>query len=241
MMVAVTPHQSKKTRLADMTHAELVVAAYKWLLRETVCGVAFREYKSSRFSTELPDVIGFDTHGESYVIECKASRADFHADASKPFRVEPATGMGVYRYYCCPVDLIRKQELPRSWGLIYVNDSMESWIAHDPYAPSEELVYKFERNKVAEYKVMYSALRRLDLRGRLEELYDKAVSRIAAPQIGKPRAESDSVWCKKSNPNQKVTVLEDSTGHVVSVRSVKTGIADKIKADKFYREYEVCK
>lgn len=223
-----------------MTHAEVVESAYQWLKSETKCGVALKEYKSSRFSTELPDVIGFDGDGVSYVIECKASRADFLADAGKCFRQDPDKGMGRQRYYCCPEKMLAIEEMPRLWGLIYVNDEGRAYIAHDPYEPEDGFVRRFERNVKAEYMVMYSALRRLDLRGRLEEIHDRVAAKASAgaPKIarGTGRASIGEVWCKKSNPNQQfaVTFVND---HLIEARSMKTGSLDRWKSDKFYREY----
>lgn len=223
-----------------MTHAEVVEAAYRWLKSETKCGVALKEYKSSRFSTELPDVIGFDGDGISYVIECKASRADFLADAAKFFRQEPEKGMGQQRYYCCPETMLTVAEMPRMWGLIYVNEEGRAYIKHDPYVMQDGMVRRFERNVKAEYSIMYSALYRMDLRGRLEELHDKAAKRASAgaPKIarGTGRASVGEVWCKKNNPNQQfaVTFVND---HLIEARSMKTGSLDRWKSDKFYREY----
>lgn len=71
----------------------------------------------------MPDAIGFraGVHKEaSVVVEVKVSRSDFLADQKKPHRVEPATGMGVYRYYMAPEGLIKVEELPMLWGLIEV-------------------------------------------------------------------------------------------------------------------------
>jgi hypothetical protein len=52
------------------------------------------------------------------LIECKISRADFLADREKPFRKDPAQGMGCERFYLTPQGLIRVDELPRTWGLL---------------------------------------------------------------------------------------------------------------------------
>lgn len=55
------------------------------------------------------------------VLEAKTSRSDFLADRKKPHRIDPASGMGRWRYYICPTDLIKPEDLPEKWGLIYVN------------------------------------------------------------------------------------------------------------------------
>ena len=74
-------------------------------------------------NNELPDVIGFGASDRSIVIECKVSRGDFLKDKYKQFRMVPEMGMGSERYYCCPKDLIKPEELPDNWGLIYVYPS----------------------------------------------------------------------------------------------------------------------
>lgn len=66
---------------------------------------------------ELPDVIGFDIWGKSWVLECKVSRSDFLNDRKKPFRIEPESGLGAHRMYVAPPGIIHEHELPDGWGL----------------------------------------------------------------------------------------------------------------------------
>lgn len=76
---------------------------------------------------ENPDVFGV-RHGlrghdvGTILLEAKTSRSDFLIDRKKPHRTDPATGMGKWRYYICPTDLIKVTDLPEKWGLIYVNE-----------------------------------------------------------------------------------------------------------------------
>src|ERR1700743_1391059 len=104
-----------------LTHSELVQIAYRWVLKNGSCGVAFKELVTLG-SNEIPDVIGFGAWEHSVLIECKVSRSDFLADKHKSFRKEPHLGMGNQRFYCCPTGLIKVEELPEGWGLIYVNE-----------------------------------------------------------------------------------------------------------------------
>lgn len=76
---------------------------------------------SGGWCPERVDAILFST-GSSYMIETKISRADFFADSSKDFRINPEKGVGRYRYYACPEGLILPEELPSKWGLIYVRE-----------------------------------------------------------------------------------------------------------------------
>jgi hypothetical protein len=129
--MSATP-QTKQVKLRDvpvMTHTECVAAATLYLNKR--CKVVLPEFYSH--NDELPDVIGFN-HGfirnykydggvYSTLIECKISRGDFLKDKKKNFRMFPEKGMGDLRYYCCPKDLIRKEEVPEGWGLLYVYPS----------------------------------------------------------------------------------------------------------------------
>jgi hypothetical protein len=159
-----------------LSHANLVTAAYKWVLKNGACGVAFREFRTNCCNGEHPDVIGFNSGG-SVLIECKASRADFFADRNKSFRQTPALGMGDIRYYCCPKGLLKKEELPEGWGLLEVDNTGKAKASRplvrllNDYGNEYTTDYRHEKNLKAEHELMYSALRRLHLRGRIEEVY----------------------------------------------------------------------
>lgn len=98
-----------------MTHAELVERARIWLAKKHPVAVT-----EIGIVGEEPDAIGWQGKITT-LIECKASRADFKSDASKPFRREPARGIGNYRYYMTPPGLVRVEELPERWGLLEVH------------------------------------------------------------------------------------------------------------------------
>lgn len=155
-----------------MTHQELVEIGYTWVMSK--CGVAFKELNAATGNGEIPDVIGF-TSGESFLIECKANRSDFLVDKKKTFRIRPETGMGKFRFFLCPKGLISVDELPNNWGLIYVNEKGKAKCVHNPFGKGN--IYSiwncFERDILAEQRLMYSALRRLHIRGRIDEIYDK--------------------------------------------------------------------
>lgn len=159
------------------THKDLVNISHKWVLNNASCGVAFKEL-SCAGSNEIPDVIGFGGWEHSVLIECKVSRSDFLSDKNKSFRKDPKLGMGTQRLYCCPTGLIKINELPEGWGLIYVNEKGKALLQHSasipcPEYPNSRRHYKHERNVQAERGIMYSALRRLHIRGRIEEIYSK--------------------------------------------------------------------
>src|SRR6516164_9693821 len=97
-------------------HAQLVARAVEWLRYQYGCGVILSEQYCA--SGEVPDVIGWKGQCKSVLVECKVSRADFLADASKPFRLNPEEALGSQRFYLAPDGLIRPDELPASWGLL---------------------------------------------------------------------------------------------------------------------------
>jgi Holliday junction resolvase len=176
-----------------MTHKKLVEIAYRWMLKNAGVGIAFKELKS--LDREIPDVIGFDSW-QSVLIECKVSRSDFVKDKKKKHREQ---GMGTWRFYCCPAGLIKKEELPEKWGLIYVNEKGKARIEYDcrkkqVLVPAshykangsddemEEITQwayenKFDPDSQAERRMMYTALRRLFIKGHMKHIYDKQYNR----------------------------------------------------------------
>lgn len=167
-----------------MTHKELIPIAYKYVLKNCSCGVAFKELNSLACNGECPDVIGFGAWGHSVLIECKVSRSDFLADRKKSFRQVPELGMGSQRFYMCPDNLIKKEEIPEGWGLIYVNSNGKPKCVYSPYKGNIEVrTIALEKNIKAEHGIMYSALRRLFIKGHLESIYDKDYQHKSVEEI----------------------------------------------------------
>jgi hypothetical protein len=98
-----------------VTHAQLTAKAVEWL-RHYGCGIVLSE--QACVSGEVPDAIGWRGVCRSVVVECKLSRADFRADRAKPFRQNPALGLGCERWYLTPAGLLSPSELPQHWGLL---------------------------------------------------------------------------------------------------------------------------
>lgn len=175
-----------------MTHKELVTAAYKWVLKSGGMTIAFKELYS--LAREKPDVIGFNGW-ESAVIECKASRGDFLGDKKKNHR-KHGKGMGNWRFYCCPKGMIKKEELPEKWGLIYINENGKARIEYDCrkktvkqectaeweikeypegfyWRTETDYGNKFEPDTTEERRVMFTVIRRLFIKGYVKHIYDK--------------------------------------------------------------------
>lgn len=155
--------------MTEYTHSDLVKIAEKWLLQR--CGFVFTELSTG--ITETPDNIGF-RHEASILIECKASWSDFRADRFKIFRKNPWMGVGLFRYFLCPKDLIKPEDLPDKWGLLWVNDKgkVSKKVGPDGNVWSANRTFMFqERNVLNEMALMYSALRRLELQGVMPLIY----------------------------------------------------------------------
>ncbi|MGA2688150.1 MAG: hypothetical protein ABSE85_08780 [Candidatus Korobacteraceae bacterium] len=101
---------------SETKHAQLVARAADWLRHRYGCGIVLSEQYC--VTGEVPDVIGWKASCQSVLVECKASRGDFLADASKPFRLHPEDGLGSRRLYCAPSGMIAREELPKHWGLL---------------------------------------------------------------------------------------------------------------------------
>jgi hypothetical protein len=105
-----------KTSRDEAKHAQLIARAVEWLRRRYKCGIILSEQYCA--TGEVPDVIAWKGHCKSVLVECKVSRADFLADAGKPFRQKSEEGMGSQRFYMAPASVIRAEELPKHWGLL---------------------------------------------------------------------------------------------------------------------------
>lgn len=101
-----------------MTHLRLIDEAVRWLRSKYRCGIVLSEQSCS--SGEIPDAIGWKGRNHSVVIECKTSRADFLADSSKPWRINPDCALGCERFYLAPAGMISIEELPPNWGLLEI-------------------------------------------------------------------------------------------------------------------------
>jgi hypothetical protein len=130
-----------------LQHAALVALAGKWLQKR--CSVVITEMQSGSY--EQADAIGWGG-GFSYLVECKASRSDFLADAKKSFRQHPESGMGYYRWFMSPLGMLSTDELPRGWGLIEVGARVREVKKPQPF---------YTYNRQHENNLLISALRRV--------------------------------------------------------------------------------
>lgn len=155
-----------------MNHTELCLRADKWLKSQgwkVVIHDSFRAYVSSG---EQPDCIAWKD-GVSILIECKTSRADFLSDKNKPFRKDSSKGMGDWRFYFCPPDIIKVEDLPNGWGLLYAMPKTVKKIQGFPSNVNWHNKKPFQGSLKNENQMLVSALRRFAVRGKLDTIYEK--------------------------------------------------------------------
>lgn len=134
-----------------MQHATLVQLGVRWLSRQ--CSVVL--YEAAAVKKEVPDVIGW-AGPRAVLIECKVSRADFLRDAVKVTRANPKKGMAHRRYYLCPAGVIRLEDLPAKWGLL--------WAEKGRVTVQREAKGFPQRNLIAEVEFLSAMLRRAQIR-----------------------------------------------------------------------------
>ena len=132
---------------AKPTHDKLVQIAANWLKK--TCSVVVTELATIG---EEPDAIGWKSTF-STLVECKVSRSDFLADRKKWFRANPEHGIGAFRYFMTPPDIIRVDELPKKWGLLVLEKTRVRVLR------KAEQIY--EINQRHEVNILLSTIRRL--------------------------------------------------------------------------------
>jgi hypothetical protein len=106
----------------DVSHADLVIRASRYLSGYCNCNPVFTEQGSAQ-AREMPDAIGWTT-SKCYVIECKTCVADCTADKIKPSRKDENAGLGDFRFYLLTLKLFERIEqkldlyIPEKWGIL---------------------------------------------------------------------------------------------------------------------------
>lgn len=160
----------------EPTHSDLVELGVRYAKRIGFAVVASELHTWG--CREQADVVGFRLNS-SILIEAKCSRSDFRADARKPERT--AGGLGIYRFYLCPANLIQVEDVPERWGLLWVENRRvrmvkgpqgNIWPPYDPAYPyGNWSSFMHEPDLNAERAVMFSIARRRSLT-RSEERYE---------------------------------------------------------------------
>lgn len=132
----------------------------------------------SGWNGEVPDAIGFRASGwedGSVVVEVKTSRSDFLADKKKPHR-QDGKGMGNWRYFLCPENVIRVDELPSGWGLLWVNTRGHVKAIAGPAACFKEAGYQEATDQIAAWRLPAD-------REREQWLLVKLLHRVGDPEV----------------------------------------------------------
>ena len=158
--------------LVIFSHTELVTKSEKWLKNTCGCGVTFREFTAYTSTGEIPDAIGW-VNGHCIMVEVKVSRGDFLSDKTKKHR-QPLLSdvvLGHWRFYITLPGIARSDEIPEGWGLYELQGTRMKHIAGVKYANGARP--PLQSNRADEIAIMYSALRRLEIRGVLERVYER--------------------------------------------------------------------
>lgn len=144
-----------------MTHSDLCKIGAKWLRSKCsekfpVVAIELRSY-----CAEIPDVFGINGC-HTAVIEVKMSRGDFFKDREKLWRKCPSLGVGDFRFYLCPEGLIKPDEVPEKWGLLYADakgmiTEIKPILRGNVNHKNSNRIEKHHQN---ERYIMYSLLRR---------------------------------------------------------------------------------
>ena len=141
----------------NFTHYELCVEASSYLRNKGIVPFNKCQYVVCELARvgECPDAFGFNSVS-TQLIEVKVSRADFLADKNKYWRKNPDMGLGNHRSYLCPEGIIQKEDLPKDWGLLWINER----------GIITEIVRPFwqKSSKEQEVRLMTSILRREGIR-----------------------------------------------------------------------------
>ena len=183
----------------ESLHYQLCLEGAKWLhkqkwnyerckkkacYRSGACG-ACRKYhyvavELITWESENTDVWGLGNFNDSVIIEVKTSHADFLADQKKWCRSEEASARkcqaGRMRWYLCPAGVIKVEELPDSWGLLY-------WDGKKVYPVKAPM--PFENTAWADMNILTSILRRegfpkkiYNYRGAPTTIHSKTINEI---------------------------------------------------------------
>ena len=140
-----------------ISHSRLIELSANWLrhhkenARIPNCTIIAQDLKT--IHTEIPDVIGWG-QGQSVKIEVKISHNDFKVDRKKRYQ-RVSNGMGNYRMYCCPKNIIQGNELPANWGLLYYDFDKIKIVKMPEYMNESQV------NKKAETRMLISIIRRM--------------------------------------------------------------------------------
>lgn len=107
----------------QLTHRHCCIKAARYLRSKGIHPFHRGQYSVCELERvgECPDAFAWGG-SSTQLIEVKVSRNDFLSDNKKLWRKNPSYGIGKYRSYLCPANLIKTEELPERWGLLYIDE-----------------------------------------------------------------------------------------------------------------------
>jgi len=156
------------------------------------CRLAFKyvAVELCTYGTENCDVWGYDGYCTA-VIEVKVSHDDFMADQKKWWRRDAPEDMraGNLRWYLCPDGIIKPDELPDGWGLLYWDGKQ----IVPQVAPKSHMATGH-----ADMKILYSILRRegfpqkiFNYRGQPSTIQPKTINGVPEREWYKQQGKED--------------------------------------------------
>jgi len=108
----------------ELTHRNICNIAAKYLRNKGIQPFHKCQYSACELERvcECPDAFGWGG-SSTQLIEVKVSRSYFLSDKKKFWRIFPEQGLGRYRSYLCPEGIIKIEDLPDKWGLLYVSEN----------------------------------------------------------------------------------------------------------------------
>lgn len=128
-----------------LTHEEIVKAGCRWIKRHHQniktpnCSLVLSELVTANPTGEIPDIIGFGSN-KSVLIEVKTNRPDFLRDKKKVFRAFPEMGLGEYRLYLSPPNIIQLEDIPHNWGLLWIGYDKKIHLVRHPIPQVSNLI-----------------------------------------------------------------------------------------------------
>lgn len=141
-----------------MTHRELCILGAKYMKNHGIKKWSKPKYvviEIESVGIAQPDVFGFG-YSKSQQIEVKVSRSDFLADKKKFHRMNPEKDAGQYRSYLCPEGLIKVEDLPEKWGLLWIDESGKITNVKEPELQESSLY--------TETSIICSIMRRIEIK-----------------------------------------------------------------------------
>lgn len=145
-----------------MTHRELCILGAKYMKSKGL--IKWHKPKYVVIEIELtggaqPDIYGFGTTSFTQQIEVKVSRSDFLSDKNKFHRIYPEKDAGQLRSYLCPEGIIKEIDLPKYWGLLWINSNNEISVIKYPEIQESSLKKEID--------IICSIMRRIDIKSQI--------------------------------------------------------------------------